>query len=68
MGLFDDYYFGLTKKERRLVRKKEREAETAALKRNRVLRRLFFWVVFILLALTSGYLLVKIANQNPYKP
>ncbi|MBI2676938.1 MAG: hypothetical protein HYX21_03285 [Candidatus Yanofskybacteria bacterium] len=68
MGLFDDYYFSLTKKERRLVRKKEREAEIAALKRNRTLRRLFFWTVFILLALTSGYLLIKIANQNPYKP
>jgi len=67
MGVFDDYYASLTKKERRSARKKEREAEMAALKRNRILRRLFFWTVFTLLVLTSGYLLIKIANQDPYR-
>ena len=68
MGIFDDYYFNLTKKERRLARKKEREIELIALRRNTILRRIFFWTIFILLILTSGYLLIKIANQNPYKP
>ena len=68
MGIFDDYYASLTKKEKRQVRKQEREAEMAAIKRNRVLRRIFFWTIFALLALTGGYLLIKIANQNPYRP
>ena len=68
MGVFDDYYASLTKKERRSARKKEREAEMAALRRNRTLRRMIFWTVFILLVLTSGYLLIKIANQSSYKP
>ena len=68
MGIFDDYYASLTKKEKRQVRKQEREAEMAAIRRNRVLRRIFFWTIFGLLVLTGGYLLIKIANQNPYRP
>ncbi len=65
--MFDDYYANLTKKEKRSLRKKEREAELAAIRRNKILRRIFFWTVFTLLVLTGGFLLIKVANQSPYK-
>lgn len=67
MNLFDEFYKTLSKKERRIARKEDREKELAAIRRNKVLRRLFFWTIFTVLVLTSGFLLIKVANQNPYQ-
>lgn len=68
MNLFDEFYKSLSKKERRQAKKEDRERELAAIKRNKILRRIFFWTIFTVLVLTSGFLLIKVANQNPYQP
>lgn len=67
MNLFEEFYKTLSKKERRIAKKEDREKELAAIRRNKILRRIFFWTIFTILVLTSGILLIKIANQNPYQ-
>lgn len=67
MNLFDEFYKSLSKKERRLAKKEDREKELVAIRRNKILRRIFFWTIFVVLVLTSGFLLIKVANQNPYQ-
>ncbi|MDP3731049.1 MAG: hypothetical protein Q8R34_00960 [bacterium] len=59
MNLLDDFYVNLTKKERREFRRKEKEDALAAIKRNRILRRVFFWTITAVLLLSSGWLLLK---------
>ncbi len=68
MNLLDEFYKSLSKKERRIARKEDREKELAAIRRNKVLRRIFFWTIFTVLVLTSGFLLIQVANQIPYQP
>lgn len=62
MNLFDEFYEGLTKRERRALRRKEKEESLAAIRRHRILRRVFFWTISTLVILTSGWLLLKIAG------
>ena len=62
MNILDEFYVGLTKKERRELRRKEKEESLAAIRRNKILRRVFFWAISILVILTSGWLLLKIAG------
>lgn len=62
MNLLDDFYVGLTKKERRELRRKEKEESLAAIKRNRIWRRVFFWGIAMALLLSSGWLLLKLAS------
>lgn len=68
MRLIDEFYKSLSKREKRVMRRKEREDELTAIRRNRILRKIFFWTICIVLVLASGLLLVKIANQTPYQP
>ncbi len=62
MNLLDEFYIGLTKKERRELRRKEKEEALAGIKRNKILRRVFFWTISTLVILTSGWLLLKVAG------
>lgn len=62
MNLLDEFYIGLTKKERRELRRKEKEESLMAIKRNRILRRIFFWTISMLVILTSGWLLLQITG------
>ena len=43
MNWLEEFYKSLSKKERRIARKEDREKELAAIRRNKILRRIFFW-------------------------
>ena len=62
MNILDEFYVGLTKKERRELRRKEKEESLTAIRRNKIFRRVFFWAISVLVILTSGWLLLKIAG------
>jgi len=62
MNVLDEFYAGLTKRERRELRRKEKEEALAGIKRNKILRRVFFWTITIILLLSSGWLLLKVAG------
>jgi len=62
MNLFDEFYKTLSKKERRELRRKEKEESLTAIRRNKILRRVFFWGISVALLLSSGWLLLKVAG------